>query len=136
MERPTSDKILFINSDILIHLMPSKCGILNPGISHNISLVPPQHRGLCRAHTSSPYLSRDLIQILSQLTYLDDLRGGCEVCVAAYLCGFVAPGPVCVVAAVWSCTSVCGRRADNRLWSTIRRPSLIRSQPQRRLTAV
>ena len=55
MERPTSDKILFINSDILIHLMPSKCGILNPGISHNISLVPPQHRGLCRAHTSSPY---------------------------------------------------------------------------------
>ena len=55
-------------------------------------------------------ISGDLIQILSQLTYLDDLRGGCEVCVAAYLCGFVAPGPVCVVAAVWSllCFDLCG----------------------------
>ena len=64
-------------------------------------------------------ISRDLIQILSQLTYLDDLRGGCEVCVAAYLCGFVAPGPVCGGSRVV---------VHQRVWSESRQSAVVHNQ--------
>ena len=121
MERPTSDKILFINSDILIHLMPSKCGILNLGISRKIStlstiLAPsaaPRNMSL-----RSYRFSRNIFQILSRRILASCVAGWF---VAAYLCGFVAPGSVCggITAVEPQCSSVhralCGREtmADN-----------------------
>ena len=121
MERPTSDKILFINSDILIHLMPSKCGILNLGISRKISTlstilapsVAPRNMSL-----RSNRFTRNITQILSRPILASCVAGWF---VAAYLCGFVAPGSVCggITAVEPQCSSVhralCGRetRADN-----------------------
>ena len=108
MERPTSDKILFINSDILIHLMPSKCGILNLGISRKISTlstilapsVAPRNMSL-----RSNRFTRNITQILSRPILASCVAGWF---VAAYLCGFVAPGSVCggITAVAPQCSSV------------------------------
>ena len=113
MERPTSDKILFINSDILIHLMPSKCGILNLGISHKISSHSCSTLSTILAPSAAPRnmslrsyrFSRNIFQILSRRILASCVAGWF---VAAYLCGFVAPGSVCggITAVVPQCSSV------------------------------
>ena len=126
MERPTSDKILFINSDILIHIMPSKCGILNLGISRKISSHSCSTLSTILAPSEAPRnmslrsyrFSRNIFQILSRRILASCVAGWF---VAAYLCGFVAPGSVCggITAVEPQCSSVhralCGRetRADN-----------------------
>ena len=117
MERPTSDKILFINSDILIHLMPSKCGILNLGISHGIShsfLQRAQPRNMSQALTGSQYFPNTLP------TYLGVLCGcvvcGCG-CLFVWLCGswLCVWWHHCGRAIVVHCVPApCVARADNR----------------------
>ena len=117
MERPTSDKILFINSDILIHLMPSKCGILNLGISHKISLNLLQlffhqaqlHRICLHTPTAShaifPKYSPD---VSWRLVWLRGLW--LPICVALWLLA------LCVVASLRSChcAALCARALCGR----------------------
>lgn len=112
MERPTSDKILFINSDILIHLMPSKCGILNLGISHKISLNllrlffhQAQLHRIClhtptASHAIFPKYSPD---VSWRLVWLRGLW--LPICVALWLLA------LCVVASLRSChcAALCAR---------------------------
>ena len=93
MERPTSDKILFINSDILIHLMPSKCGILNLGISHKISRSPPRNSPNLAATILAP-ICLSLLSLFTQCfpntlpTYLGVLCGWVVCgCLFVWLCG-------------------------------------------------
>ena len=95
MERPTSDKILFINSDILIHLMPSKCGILNLGISLKISCSFLLNLAdYSRAKRSSTEYVSTILPLLTQYfpntlpTYLGVLCGWVVCgCLFVWLCG-------------------------------------------------
>ena len=133
MEPPTSDKILFINSDILIHLMPSKCGILNLGISHKI--FPTLPRLFLHQYVST------LLSFLTQCfpntlpTYLGVLCG-CVVCgcLFVWLCGswlcvwWHQCGRAIVVHCVWPGGQTIGVEE-----SWYQASALIR--PQRRLTA-
>ena len=134
MERPTSDKILFINSDILIHLMPSKCGILNLGISHKISLNLLQlffhqaqlHRICLHTPTAShaifPKYSPD---VSWRLVWLRGLW--LPICVALWLLA------LCVVASLRSChcAALCARTlcGQGRQSGWRRRRAGIRDRP-------
>ena len=121
MERPTSDKILFINSDILIHLMPSKCGILNLGISHRIALNLLDYSSTKRSSTE--YISTLLLLLTRYFpnalpTYLGVLCG-CVVCgcLFVWLCGswLCVWWHHCGRAIVVHCVPApCVARADNR----------------------
>ena len=134
MERPTSDKILFINSDILIHLMPSKCGILNLGISHGIShsfLQRAQPRNMSQALTGSQYFPNTLP------TYLGVLCG-CVVCgcLFVWLCGswLCVWWHHCGRAIVLHCVPApCVAATPDNRGAELLSPTLIR--PHRRLTA-
>ena len=113
MERPTSDKILFINSDILIHLMPSKCGILNPGISHGIShsfLQRAQPRNMSQAPTGSQYFPNTLQTYLGVLCGCVVCGWWLPICVALWLLA------LCVVASLRSChcAALCARALCGR----------------------